>query len=269
MVPPCTAKDSLLEDAKQSLRNYEFWLFSAWLEIVSRYRRSSVGVLWVFLPPVATFCILGYFYAGIIGRDPFQFMPYMGIGFALWRFVTQVMSEASTVFLHSRAFIMDGRIRLTDYILKSIAKAAFFLAAAVLVLCALIALSPDFSVYGVPLAILGFLVFFWNMFCAATSLALIGARHPDFHEITTSIFIFGFLLTPILWYPEGLAVGGARYMLVQINPVFHFIELLRAPLLSRDMTLLSAAYVSVFTVINSVLAAWAYRRFARYVPIWI
>lgn len=262
-------RDSLFADLRESLRNYEFWLFSAWLEIVSRYRRSYVGVFWVFLPPIATFCVLGYFYSGIIGRSPLVFMPYMGMGFALWRFVTQVMNEASSVFLQSRAFIMDGRIRLTDYILKSISKAAFFLAAALLVLVALLLISPEFTVRGLPLATVGFVIFFWNMVCAATVLALVGARHPDFHEITTSIFIFGFLLTPILWYPESLAQGGLRAAFVQINPVFHFIEAVRAPLLGRTVGWLTPVYLACFTAANSLLATLVYRRYSRFVPIWI
>lgn len=263
------SRDSLFTDLRESVRNYEFWLFSAWLEIVSRYRRSYVGVFWVFLPPVATFCVLGYFYAGIIGRSPLVFMPYMGMGFALWRFVTQVMNEAASVFLQSRAFIMDGRVRLTDYILKSISKAAFFLVAALLVLAVLLLISPAFTVRGFPLAIVGFIAFFWNMICAATILALVGARHPDFHEITTSIFIFGFLLTPILWYPENLPPGGLRAAFVQINPVFHFIEAVRAPLLGRSMSSLTPVYLACFTGASSLLAAWVYRRYSRFVPIWL
>ena len=30
-----------------SLRSPSFWLYSSWLEIVTRYRRSSIGVLWL------------------------------------------------------------------------------------------------------------------------------------------------------------------------------------------------------------------------------
>ncbi|WP_191729704.1 ABC transporter permease [Luteimonas colneyensis] len=261
--------DSFYRDARESLKNHEFWLLAAWLEIVSKYRRSAVGIFWVLLPPVATFCVLGYFYAGIIGRPPLSFMPYMGMGYTLWRFVTQVMNEASTVMLSSRAFIMDGRVRLTDYVLKSISKAAFHLVAACIVLGIVLACSPDFVVQGLPVTIAGLALFMWNLFCLAIVLALVGARFPDFHELTTSVFIFGFLLTPILWYPDSLPAGSARSALVMANPVYHFLEIVRGPVLGRQVAGTSVAFVALFTAFTTAAAALVYRRYARFVPIWI
>lgn len=259
---------NLPRDLWSSLTHPGFWAFAAWLDIVSKYRRSRLGVFWLAFPPVATFCILGYFYAGLTGREPGQFIPFMGFGYALWRFVTQVIGEASGSMLANRPFIMDGRTRLTDYVLRCISKSALYFMFAFVVLIGLVAMLPDYeasNLWTLPITLPVFLV---NLFCLGMVLALLGARFPDMHEFTTTIFIFGFLLTPILWYPESLPPGGARWYLMQSNPAFHLIELVRGPALGRGLQQATVIYVGLMTCFAMGFAAWLYRRFGRFVPIW-
>lgn len=259
---------SLAKDLRGSLAHPGFWTFAAWLDIVSKYRRSRLGVFWLAFPPVATFCILGYFYAGLTGREPQQFIPFMGFGYALWRFVTQVIGEASGSMLANRAFIMDGRTRLTDYVLRCISKSALYFLFAFVVLVGLVVFLPGFSGANLWTLALTMPVFLVNLFCLGMVLALLGARFPDLHEFTTTIFIFGFLLTPILWYPENLVEGSSRWFLMQVNPAFHLIELVRGPVLGRDVGSITYLYVGTMTVLALGLSSWLYRRYARYVAIW-
>ena len=260
---------SLLDDVRSSFDRPEFWTFAAWLDLITKYRRSRLGIFWMFLPPAATVFLLGYFYSGLSSRDPWTFMPYMGMGYILWRFITQVINESSSVMLSHRAFIMDGRTRFSDYVLRCISKATLYFFAALLVVLLACLLSPDFSLWGFLTLLLTMPVFLANLFSLGVGLALLGARFPDTHEFTTTIFIFGFLLTPILWYPEHLAHGSFRWMFMQANPAYHLIEFVRAPLLGRPVTHITLAYVAVMTLVLPFIAAALYRRYARFVPIWI
>ncbi|WP_182684690.1 ABC transporter permease [Marilutibacter spongiae] len=260
---------SLLSDATGSLRRPEFWTFATWLDLITKYRRSRLGILWMFLPPTATVFLLGYFYAGLSNKDPFAFMPYMGMGYILWRFITQVIGESSSTMIGHRAFIMDGRTRFTDYVLRCVSKAGLYFSAALVVVLIAFALSPGFSIVNILTLVVTLPIFLLNLFSVGVLLSLIGARYPDTHEFTTTIFIFGFLLTPILWYPEHIAHGTPRALLMDVNPAFHLIELVRGPLLGRTVRMVTVVYVSVTSVVLPMLAAWAYRRYARFVPIWI
>ncbi|MFC5577109.1 ABC transporter permease [Lysobacter niabensis] len=260
---------SLLNDTRSSIRRPEFWTFAAWLDLITKYRRSRLGILWMFLPPAATVFLLGYFYSGLSGRDPFSFMPYMGMGYILWRFITQVINESSSAMLSHRAFIMDGRTRFTDYVLRCISKAALYFLAALLVVSVAFLMSPEASLWGMLTLVATLPIFLINLFGLGIALALLGARYPDTHEVTTTVFIFGFLLTPILWYPEHIAHGSPRWVLMQANPAYHLIEFVRGPLLGRPLTLTTCAFVTATTIALPVLAAVLYRRYARFVPLWI
>lgn len=260
---------SLMQDVLSSLRNPEFWSFSAWLDLVSKYRRSKLGIFWLFAPPALTFGLLGYFYSGITNKDPIHFIPFMGMGYLLWRMVTQVFNDASGTMLAHRAFIMDGRTRLTDYVLRCMSRAFLYFVVGLAVICVAFVISPDVTFARFMTLFVTLPVFLINLFCLGVVLAMLGARYPDLHELTTTIFIFGFLLTPILWYPEHVAAGSIRWKFMLANPAFHFIELVRAPILGRSMSLFSVVYVAVVSVGGAVLAAFLYRRYSRFVPIWI
>ena len=62
---------------------------------------------------------------------------------------------------------------------------------------------------------------------------MLGARFPDLHEFSATIFIFGFLLTPIVWRADYMPVDTWRGFFARLNPAFHLIEFVRAPLLGE------------------------------------
>ena len=75
-----------------------------------------------------------------------------------------------------------------------------------------------------------------------------------------------FFLTPIIWKPELLA---DRVAFVLVNPFFHFVELVRAPLLGQAPSPLT------WTVALGVAAGgWAvtfllFRRFRNRIAYWV
>lgn len=256
-------------DAIGSLRRPEFWTFSAWLDIISRYRRSRLGVLWLFVPPATTVLVIGNFYAGFVGRDPRSFMPYMGMGYLIWRFITQVIGETSAVMLSHRPFIMDGRTRYTDYIFRSLSKAAINALAAFAIVSVAFLFSPMASVEGFATLLLTVPLFVVNVFALGVVAALLGARYPDIHELTTTIFLFGFLLTPILWDAAHVPADSVRAKLMYVNPAFHLVQMIRSPFLGGHVESITWIYVGVMTGVMLILATILYRRYARFIPLWI
>src|SRR3546814_16703834 len=63
--------------------------------------------------------------------------------------------------------------------------------------------------------------------------AVIGARFPDLGQLMATISIFTFILTQIIWYPEMMPEGSLRGTLMRFNPLYHFVEVFRAPLLGN------------------------------------
>lgn len=260
---------SLLKDLANSLREPEFWLYSSWLDIVTKYRRSRLGLVWLLLPPVLYVGGIGYFYALLLNQDPLRSIPSFAIGYLLYRLCSVVIGESCTVLTYHGSFILDGHLRLTDFFFRTLTKGLFYLVAALPLVVVLLAISPATHAVGLLTLLPAFALVLLNLFWIAVVAALLGARFPDVNELTGSIFIFAFILTPILWPAEAAPWGTPHGMFMRINPLYHLIEIVRAPFLGKPIESLTYAYLAVMTVGGWLLATNLYRRYSRFVPVWI
>jgi ABC-type polysaccharide/polyol phosphate export permease len=253
----------------ESIRRPEFWAYSSWLDIVTRYRRTRLGVVWL-LAPVAVFMLVtGPLYAKVFNRDLASYMIHLGMGYAVWRLMVMVLNDSVGVFRSNKSFILDGNTRLTDYTLKSIAKSLFYFSFSMIGMLAILIWSPAVSVLAIFTLCLTIPVVLLNLAWVGYSLSILGARLPDVGEVLHTVLMVGFLFTPIIWegnrYPA-TSLGG---IIVRLNPAFHILEIVREPLFGRMPPTSSIAYVALLTLCGWLLAIFLCRRYSRYVPIWI
>jgi ABC-type polysaccharide/polyol phosphate export permease len=166
-------------------------------------------------------------------------------------------------------FIHDGHQRLTDYLLRAVARSSFYFLMAVPLLAVALLCSDHFTPAGLGMAAIGLLVVVINMVTYAMVFSLLGARFPDLSEFMGSAIMFAFLLTPVVWYPSAAPEGTVHGTLMRANPLHHLLAIVRAPLFGEAVEPLTWAYLGITTAVGLVLASWAYGRFARRVPVWL
>jgi ABC-type polysaccharide/polyol phosphate export permease len=160
-------------------------------------------------------------------------------------------------------------MRLTDYLLRIIAKALFYFIGSLPIIVGVFIWSPQVSVWPMLSLVFTLPVFLIGMLWLSAHLALFGARYPDTAEFTNTILIFAFLVTPILWYPEQAHGGRVLHVITMVNPAAHLIEFVREPMLGTMPSMYTLMYVACYTIIGGVSTFFLYRRYSRYVPIWI
>jgi ABC-2 type transport system permease protein len=260
---------SLFADLVGSLRNPEFWALSTWLDIVVRYRQSRLGVAWLLAPPAIYVWGLGAFFATMQGAELNRFAAHVGLGYTIFRAINSVIVESAVAFAASSAFILDGHLRLTDFALRVVAKALFYFCMALPIIGIALAVFPQLHWDGMALALLWFPVIVLNALWIAVVFGMIGARFPDLSQFINNVFIFAFLFTPIIWYADSMPAGSLRGAVMRLNPLFHMVEVVRAPILGETIEPFTYYYLAALTVLGWTVAALLYRRYARFVPLWI
>lgn len=260
----------LMNHLTQSLRQPDHWLYGSWLDTATRYRRMRLGLLWLLVPTAVYIWGIGGFLASMQpGLQASRFLAHVALGFAVFRMVSAVMTDSTSMFSGFQYYIYDGHLRLTDYILRSLARSFYyFLLSLPLVLVAAIA-SPDFTPGGLPLAALGLAVVLVNLFSFSVLLGLAGARYPDLGELMGSVMMAAFLITPVVWYPSAVPADSTPGLLMRANPFHHLLVAVRAPVLGENIDPASWVYLPILTVVGLLGAALAYRWCAPRVAAWL
>lgn len=260
---------SLLRDLRDSLANPSYWAYSTWLEIVAKYRRSRLGLVWAMVPSIAYIWGMGMFFASMRDIPASKMIPHVALGTIAFRLVTAVVTESCGVFGSQTSFILDNRVRLTDLLLRTLAKGLFYVVVALPVVAAALWIADGLDPVGLLVSFAMLFVVMLTAFWISTIMALAGARFPDTQELIGSIVLFAYVLTPIIWFKADMPPGTFRGDVMRLNPMFHLVEVFRAPALGEPVEPGSIGFVAAMTVVGVLASVWAYRRYARQVPIWI
>ena len=116
------------------------------------------------------------------------------------------------------------------------------------------------------LAIPGLMLVTINGALLTLLVGMVSARFRDIPQLIASIVQIVFFVTPIMWKPELLQ---HRTYIATLNPFFHMIELVRAPLLGSIPALQSYVAVLVITLINFVVVGIFFARFRSRIAYWV
>lgn len=261
--------NSFWSQLRSSWHNPEFWALSGWLHIVVRARTSRFGILWLLAPSILYVFGIGGFFASIQRTSFVKYAAHVALGTIVFRTLMSAVVESANIFSSRASFIMDGHTRLTDYMLESLAKSFFQFCMFLPATAVALVMYGDVRPLGFALLPASFLLLYVNGLWITAVFSLLGARFADFGQFIGNISIFIFLFTPIMWYDNSIPVNSVRGQLMRFNPFYHFVTILRAPLLGLPVETFTLIYVGVMTVAGLVLATLLYRRYARFVPLWI
>lgn len=255
-----------VEDISRGLRLWRLWSKLGWNDILQRYRRSLLGPLWLTMSMAIMVVALGVVYAQIFRVSLQDFMPFLCVGMLVWGLLSSLLSEAGMLFAGSESFIKQVRLPYSTYVFRFVWTRIIIFAHNFVIYFGILAyfrLWPGgVAIYALP----AFAVLVLNGVCAVTTLGILSARFRDIPQIVVSLVQILFLVTPIMWKPELLS---GRDALMTFNPVFHLIELVRAPLLGEWPKSTSISAVAAITVINMAVAGLLFMRFRSRIAYWV
>jgi len=245
---------------------YHVWGMLGWQDIKQRYRRSVLGPWWLTIASGIMIGAMGYLYARLLGQATPDYMPFLAVGFILWNFVATAVTEGCTVFIAAEGIVKQVKLPLTLHVCRVLWRNVIVFAHnAVIILLTLLFFGKSLVWPGV-VALAGFALIILNGLWVVALLGIFCARFRDIPPIVASVLQILFFMTPIMWDKSML---GARGWFADINPVFHLIEVMRAPLLGTGIPYVSFAIVLVMGAAGAALTLYAMTRFRARVPYWL
>ena len=253
-------------DLVEGFRRWPLWVRLGWQDIVLRYRRSIIGPFWLTLSMGVMVFSLGLLYGGIFKIDARQYLPFLTIGLLVWGLISGVITEGCQVFIEADWLIRQVDLPLSMFPLRVVWR-NLILFLHNLPIYLMVVFFFDVQVdWVLLLAIPGLFVLLANAFWCAILLGMLSARFRDLPQMVASILQVAFFVTPIIWTSE--QVGRGRF-LIHGNPFYHFIELLRGPMLGKAPVLLNWEISLGIMLFGYIGTFFFYRRFQGRIAYWV
>jgi ABC-2 type transport system permease protein len=284
-------------DIKAGFSARELWGHLGWQDIKQRYRRSVIGPFWITISQAVLALGLGLLYSQLFKLPVEVFLPYISTGFIIWGFISGCLSEGMETFITNEGLIKQLPAPLSVYMLRTVWRQTLMLAHNMIVYVAVLAiffgaLSKQYSLLGdglcipdhichpglswtILLAIPGFVLLALNAAWVTLLFGIISTRFRDIPQVVNSLIQLLFYGTPIVWPVDQLMSGGARagvswiLPIVKANPLYHFMQVVRAPLLGQEFSVENWIVVGSITVVGWALALVAMRNYRARVSYWV
>jgi homopolymeric O-antigen transport system permease protein len=280
-------------DVRDAWQHRELWGHLGWQDIKQRYRRSVIGPLWITISMGSTALALGLLYSTLFNEDVATFLPYVTVGFVIWNFILGVITEGTDVFIANEGLIKHLPAPMTVHVLRMVWRQLLFFMHNLVVYVIVVAIffptltkpyhfkgdfveHPGISI-SILLAIPAMALLVLNAVWVALLFGIISTRFRDIPPVINSFINLIFFMTPIVWHTGVLNrvtnnTGGDtnwRILIAELNPLYHFVEIVRAPLIGHAQDWHHWVVVGSFTIAGWALAFVALRNYRARVSYWV
>ncbi len=257
---------SALEDVSRAAVSWRLWHGLAWTDVKRQFYPSRLGALWLPILTSMHIAVLTFIFSHINQVEAGTFALYVGSGFITWQYMSDILMEGAGLFRQAEPAIRNSIQPRSLFVFRLVQRHVIRLGLNALLLPAICLLF-----WHVPEPPILFLLFSVALLLVAGPgiallVALIGLRLPDVRLLITLLVRISLFATPIFWLPERL---GPYAELVQFNPFYHFIQLVRQPLLGQVPDLTSIAVALVLTVLAWLAALVLYRAWLPKLIFWL
>ena len=253
-------------DIVDGARAYHLWGMLGWQDIRRRYRRSVLGPFWLTISMGVLVAALGTLYAMLFNVEVTRFMPFLALGFIVWTMIHGVISDACVAFVGAEGIIKQTDLPLSVHVYRAMWRSLISFAHNIVIFVVVAVVFDIWPSWAGLLALPGLVLLILNGVWIGLFLGLVSARFRDLPPIVDSVMRIAFFVTPIIWMPEMM---GGRAVLLDFNPFFHFVELVRAPLLGQLPGHVSWLVATGITVSGWTLALMMYVRYRRRIAYWV
>ena len=255
------ARSVALKELWDIILDFPAVLRLAHLDMALRYRRTVLGPFWVTISTGLMIVAIGIVYGTIFGTQNGlgigSYLHYFAAGTITWNYISSMLNESASVFIANRQLLKVLPTSPLTHLMRMVSRNLVILFHNAIFLVIL------WITLGCPLTVASWLVI-PGLFLVVLTLvswsiliAIVCTRYRDGGPLVASVLQLSFLITPVIWPTTALRSSKAWWIL-DINPFYHLIEIVRAPLLGDQPMLLNWAVAIVIAALSVLLAAKVY-----------
>lgn len=202
-------------------------------DMLSRYRRSILGMLWSVLMPLGTSLIIGAVYSVLWQSDITDFLPFLFSGLTTWNYVSECLNAGTVAYIGAEGYIKQLPVDIEIFPIRvafvSLTNLCFSLIA---FFAMLLIVNPSLITLNTLLVIPAILILMVFGVGMATITATAQVYMRDYSPLQSLILQALFYISPIIYQPAMLSEKGFGFV-YEFNPFYYYIQIMRDALIGQ------------------------------------
>lgn len=255
------------QDLIQGVKLWGIYSYLGYDDIKQRYKRTLLGPLWLVLSNVLLVVFMSIVMSSIFKQNIKDFMPFVATGMITWSFVSTVIAESCSVFIGAESIIKFINMPISISVYRFLVRNFIIMVHNLVILFVIVLLLKQNSITLNILYLLpGIILMIAMSFSVGIIIGLLNTRYRDMQPIVTILMTLLPFVTPIFWKKDFLT---HNQWIANFNPLYHVIEIIRAPLLGYEPNFVSLGIVFILAVLLSIVSIALYNKYHSRVIFWI
>jgi ABC-2 type transport system permease protein len=197
-------------------------------DVLTRYKRSILGVAWTMLNPLGMMLVLTIAFSQLFGGTR-AYPAYVLTGLVAWNFFSQTTMASMNQMVWGGGLLGKIYIPRTVFVLSSIGTGLVNLLLSILPLIIVLLITGTpirLTMLFLPVSILSLMAFSLGVGLLLSTWAIYFYDVTEMYQIVLAAWMY---LTPII-YPEEIVPEPVRIWLFTLNPMYHLVNIFRAPI---------------------------------------
>ena len=239
-----------------------------WQDVKDTYQRSTLGPLWITLGLAIQVFTIGLVFGLIFRAELSTYLPFLTISLVIWNFLTSTVNESTNAYLNSSQILKQMYVPAFFPVLRVVAKNVFIFVHNWTIIVGGLIFSQIELGADVLLVFPGLVLVVGVVYSVSTAAAIVSVRYRDIPPIIATGLMVSFYVTPIIWTPETIPQEFREFIVV-FNPLYHLMELVRAPLTGEMASAANWLVTLGLLAFLGSVSGWMSRRYSWKIAYWL
>jgi ABC-type polysaccharide/polyol phosphate export permease len=225
-------------------------------DILTRYKRSVLGIAWTMLNPLGTMLIMSVVFSRAFGQGK-EYAAYILSGLVAWIFFSQTTSAAMAQLVWGEGLFKRIYVPRTVFALSAVGVGLVNITLALIPLLFVMlvtGVTVRWTIMLVPVPVLFLALFALGVGLLVSALAVYFADVAEMYQILLVAWMY---LSPILYTEEYLVnLHPMAIWIARLNPMFHLVNLFRAVVFDGSVPDPARVLIAGGIALATALAGW-------------
>ena len=236
------------QDLQSSIQRFDLAWSLASHDVVSRYRGSILGPFWITLSMAVMVLGIGLIYGNLFGMELDRFLSLVALGIVFFGAASSMITEGCQTYVLAAPMLSQTALPMFTFVWRTVLRNLIALSHHLVIVIVVLLYFGYWRHMNLLGGLVGVVFMVLNASWMSMLAALTSARYRDIPQVITSLMQFAIFITPVFWPADRL--NGAKHVVLALNPFFHMLEAIRAPLMGTPTMPHTYGFLALMAVVG-------------------